>query len=221
MNELDLITDDERRALVPEAPHGGVHTGERLDPAKVSAIRALYTSGASKHAIAEQVGCTWKTVDAICDPERSVTPNQADEVRRLRETGMDFIDIATTLKMELRKVRLIAQSDAQIITKLQESRAARALVLEAVSMEASHQALETRLKSGKLTVAEAANLTMIANGMVRDTVGAAPIRVRLEADEHVMAAMSLFGGGAAKPVPAKTEVIDAEVIPSPLKETTP
>lgn len=216
MNDLqtELISDDPRLPVVPQAPHSGVHTGERLPEEKADLIRRLYAEGKSKNAIVEEVGTTWKIVDAICDPERTVTPEQAEEVRRLRTSGMDFIDIAAAMELKLRTIRLIAQNDPQITAKLQETRASRALILEAVAIEASHHALESRLKSGKLTVAEASNMTMIANTMVRDTVGAAPIRVRLEADENVMAAMSLFGGGGAKPLPVKSEVIEAELIPT-------
>lgn len=213
MNE-ELITDDPRLPLLPEAPHGGIHTGERLPPEKVEMIRKLYEGGSNPHAIAKEVGSTWKVVTALCCPERlhkRATPEQIQAVRRLRDEGADFQDIADEMGLKLRVVTAIAMSDSDVVKALQETRASRALVLEAVSMEATTRAIESRLESGKLTVAEVANATMIANTMVRDTIGAAPIRVRIEADENVMAAMNLFGGGA-KMLPPKAEIIEAEMI---------
>lgn len=198
-------------------PHGGTHTGERLPKEKVAEIRKLYAEGSNPHAIAKKVGSTWKVVAALCCPERlhqKATPEQIAEVRRLRDEGADFSDIADEMGLKLRVVVAIAASDSEIVQRLQATRSNRALVFEAVALEATTKTIETRLASGKASVAEMSNAAMIANTMVRDTVGAAPIRVRLEADENVMAAMSLFGGGGAKPLPVKSEVIEAELIPT-------
>lgn len=220
----ELITNDPRVPAVPEAPHQGVHTGERVDAETAELIRRLYAAGSSPHAVSKAVGCTRKTVLALCCPEklhRQATLEQIAEVRRLRDEGVDFLQIAEEMDMKLQAVTAIAMSDSEVVMELQRTRAARALVFEAVGIEATQSAIERRWKEGKLSVAEGSNATMIANTMVRDTIGAAPIRVRIEADEHVLAAMTLFGGGG-KALPVKSGAVhEAEILPNKDTQTQP
>jgi hypothetical protein len=202
--------------LVESPPRGGLHDGSRVDSEKKAMMVALFAQGVSKHQIAQQTDSTWKVVDAVVDPRRRldmVTLEQRAEVVSMLMANQGFDDVVKATGLSLRTVAAIAKNDPAVVMELQKSRGHRAVVAEAIVMEGLLDTAEKRLESGKATMAELANALMVINGMARDTLGAAPIRVSVEADESLMAAMQMFGGGM-QPMP----VVEAEVVVSSTAE---
>lgn len=209
-------------AILPDPVRTGARTGERVPEAEQQRIRELYAKQQSIAAIAKATGHSRDTITAICDPSRlhqALTPDQVQRIRNMHTTGAPFKTIAAETGIPLTRIHAVIAAQSEAVQALQQSRGPRAVVAEAIAMEATLEAIQRRTDEGKLTVAESANLLMILNGMSRDTIGAAPIRVRLEADEGVLAAAAIFGGTRRSHPTQTGPIIDADTsTPAPAQD---
>jgi hypothetical protein len=134
---------------------------------------------------------------------------EREHIKALFVAGCSRVEIETLTKHGRKTIAAVIAADPNLVRQLLESRAARAVVEEALLHEERAEVIEAKRKAEKLSVADLTSAIMVNGILIKDSGGAAPKRIRIEADESLLLAAQMFGG--PKPAPIQP-VQDAEVI---------
>lgn len=207
--------------ILPIAWSGGTHDASRVTEEQKAEMRTLFVELKSIHAVAKATGHAWKTVRIVCCPEEAfvaVSPEVIEQVKALKARGARYAQIKAETQLPRATIAAILAADPKIAETIQKTRAARLLVTEEMLMEAQADAIETKLDAGRLTVGDATNALMV-NGVLHEKAGgAAPTRIKHEADPSLLAAAAMFSA-AFKPKPVLPAEGAQEAIIVPNKET--
>jgi len=146
-----------------------------------------------------------------------LTREERQHIKDLFVAGCSRLEIEGLTKHGRKTIAAVIASDPELVKQLAETRAARALVEEALLHEERSDAIDKKRVAGKLSVADLNSAIMINGILIKDSGGAAPKRIRLEADPSLVLAAQLFSGAniAVQPTTNPAPVQEAEIIPSP------
>lgn len=139
-----------------------------------------------------------------------LTPDQRAVIRQLWVEGHSKKKIAELTKHSRNTIAEVVAPTAEVEEFLRKSRAARMLLHEEELLRVRDEVIERKYLDGKLSVGDLNSALMIGGIAIKDAGGAAPQRIRVEADPSLLMAAQIFSG-QFKPVTAGKVVVDAEV----------
>lgn len=173
----------------------------------------LPASATVKTELGLEVGVSLKKPDAwpggIHSGER-LTPDQRAEIYQRNMDGQSTFKIAAEMKVGRNTIAALLKPDDPAVTEhLQATRKARQLQEEDDLLRLRGEVMAEKAEAGKLSVGDLNSAVMIAGIGIKESGGAAPVRIRVEADPSLIMAAQIFSG-QFKPVAAP--VVDVEEI---------
>jgi hypothetical protein len=146
-----------------------------------------------------------------------LTREEREVIKAMFLAGCSRAEIERQTKHGRKTIAAVIAADPELVNQLKEARQSRLLVEEHFLHEEREEAIEKKRATGKLSVAEMNSAIMINGILIKDSGGAAPRRVILEADPSLAAAAALFAGAPVKPQSPvhEAEIIEPEQTPPP------
>lgn len=149
-------------------------------------------------------------------------PEQRAEIYQRHMDGQSTLKISKEMKVSRNTIdALVKPDDPQVAEHLQSTRKARLLAKEDELMRIRDEVMEEKAKMGmgKLSIGDLNSALMINGIGIKESGGAAPQRIRVEADPSLIMAAQIFSGqfkpALALPEPAvrvPAPVMEAEVV---------
>lgn len=124
-----------------------------------------------------------------------LTPEQRAEIYQRHMDGQSTFKIAREMKHSRNTIAaLLKPDDPAVGEHLQATRKARMLHEEDDILRLRREVMEDKAEAKKLSVSDLTGAAMVASIAIKESGGAAPQRIRVEADPSLIMAAQIFSG---------------------------